>query len=290
MTDNVLREGDNEVTIEGILSENKLDYKTTAEGKDYISGDLWIETSESNIVPVNFFSFAVKKDGGPNRIYKNLENVVNNYKSIAKHGREGADRVRITGGTLESNEFYNAGGNLISTFRVRSNFINRVTGDFAPKADFAIEVYIQSSTEEVKDDTPTGRYLIKGIVPGYNGKIHLLTFFVENSKAIEYIKQNYSVGDTVKLAGRLANEMIEVNRTEEMEFGDDIITTFTRIKRELIVDKGSKPYEEAEKFPGDLIKQSMVERDVDLKTKQEKAMQQNTPAGAGFVTGEDVPF
>jgi len=290
MTENILREADNDVTIEGVLSENKLDYKTTAEGKDYISGDILVETSEGNIVPVNFFSFAVKKDGGPNRIYNNLKNVVDNYKSIAKHSRESADKIRITGATLEANEFYNAAGNLISTFRVRSNFINRVTGDFAPKADFAVEVYVQSLTEEVKDDVPTGRYLIKGVVPGYNGRVHLLTFFVENPKAIEYVKQNYSVGDTVKLAGKLSNEIIEVNRTEEMEFGDDIITTFTRIKRELIADKGSKPYDEGDKFSAELIKQAMVERDVDLKTKQEKAMQQASPAGAGFAASDDVPF
>jgi hypothetical protein len=289
MAQEVLKEAVNDVTIEGLLSENKLDYKTTEEGKDYISGDLLIETTEGNIVPVNFFSFSVKKDGGPNRIYNNLKNVIENYKSIAKHGRENADKVRITGATLEANEFYNAAGNLISTFRIRSNFVNRVTGDFAPKAEFSVEVYIHSLIEEIKDDVPTDRHIIKGIAPGYLGRIHLLTFFVENPKAIDYIKKHYDVGDTVKLAGQLNNEIVEITKTEEMEFGDDIITSFTRIKRELVVNKGSKPYEE-NAYPSDLIKRAMTERDVDLNMKKDQATQKNNAPGAGFTGSDDIPF
>jgi len=287
-----LREAQNNVVIEGILSENKLDYKKTTggatPGKDYISGDLLVEVTPNNIVPVNFFSFKFKKDGNPNRIYAALENVIKTYKSIAKHGREGADKVKITGGRIEANEFYNASGQLISTFRVRSNFVNRVTGDFNPDATFQVETYLQGITEEVKDDTPTGRMLIKGVTPMYGGRISLLTFHVEDPKGMEYIKANYQAGDTAKLAGDLNNEIIEINKTEEMEFGGDIIDTYTRIKRELLVTKGSKPYEEDERFDAALIKQAMVQREVDLKTQQEQSMAKASPA-PGFAK-DDEPF
>ncbi len=289
MSQNVLREGKNEVTVEGILSENKLDYKTTKDGKEYISGDLLVETSENNIVPINFFSFSVKKNGEPNRIYNNLKNVIENYKSIAKDGRDEADRVRITGASLEANEFYNAANNLITTFRIRSNFVNRASGhDYFPKAEFAIEVYIQNIAEEIKDDVPTERLVVTGVCPGYQGRIHVLSFYAEKESHVNYIKKNYSIGDTVKLAGVLSNEIIEVTKVEEMEFGDDVKKTFSRIKRELIITSGGRPYQE-NGFSSDLIKKAMAERDVDLKSKQEQTMQKNSGPGAGF-NDDDVPF
>lgn len=272
-----LREASNNVTIEGILRENKLDYKKTTEGKDYISGDLLIEVSPTNIVPVNFFSFRLKKDGNPNRIYAALENVIKTYNSVAKHGKDSADKVRITGGRLEGNEFYNAAGQLISTFRVRSNFVNRVTGDFDPGTSFQVETYLQGIVDEVKDDVPTDRLMITGVVPMYGGRISILNFFVEKPEGITYIKENYQVGDTVKLAGALNNETVEINRAEEMEFGGDIVNTFTRIKRELIIEKGGKPYEDDEKFDKALIKQAMTQREVDLNNQKEQAMAKASP-------------
>ena len=276
-----LTEAYNNVIIEGILAENKLDRKkTVGEGKDYISGDLLIEVSPDNIVPVNFFSFKVKKDGTPNRIYGSLENVIETYKSIAKYGREEADKVKVTGGKVEANEFYNVNGQLISTFRIRSNFVNRVSGEFNPEATFQVETYIQGITEEVKDDVPTGRILINGVVPMYKGKISLLKFFVASDKGKEYVQKNYSKGDTVKLAGVLDNEIVEINRTQEMEFGGDIVDTYTRIKREMIVTKGGKVYEEEEKYDTALIKQAMTQREVDLNTQKEQTMAKNAPNAA----------
>lgn len=291
MSTQELREAQNEVTVEGILIENKLETKVSREGKNYISGDLLVEVAPDNIVPVNFFSFQMKKDGQPNRIYASLENVANTYQSAAKHGRENADKIRITGGRIEANEFYNAAGQLISTFRIRSNFVNKVSGEFAPKAVFQVETYVQSIVEEVKDDVPTDRLIIKGVVPMYGGRISVLDFYVKDPNGVKYVQSNYSAGDTVKLAGVLDNEVVKVSKTEEMEFGDDIIETFTRIKRELIVTKGKKPYEDQnpDKFETALVKQALVQREVDLKTEKERKEAEATKANTDF-GADDVPF
>ena len=288
MAEDILREAQNEVTVEGALLENKLAYKqTAAEGKEYISGDMLIEVSPTNIVPINFFAFRQKKDGQPNKIYAALENVIETYKSTAKHSAENADKVRITGARLESNEFYNAAGQLISTFRVRANFVNRVTAKYNPQANFKVETFIQSMTEEIKDDVPTDRWVITGIIPMYGGRISVLKFYVVSPEGIQYVKNNYSPNDTVKLAGVLDNEVIEIQKTEEMEFGDDIIDTYTRIKRELIVTKGGKPYSEQEQYDTAMIKQGLVQRETNLKEQQQKAMAPPPSSGA---FGDDVPF
>lgn len=288
MTDQ-LREAANVVMVEGILTENRLDFRNIASGKA-IGGDLLLQVSQSNIVPINFFAAEKKKSGGKNKIYESLLTVKDDFKSAAKHGNSDADKIRITNARLESNEFYSAAGNLISTFRVRSNFVNRVTGDFEPGISFQVEAYVQGIAEEIVNDEVTGRLIIKGIVPMYGGRVSLLTFFVEEANGIKYIQDNYSVGDTVKLAGVINNHVEKVEKTEEMEFGDDIVNTYQKVKRELIVTRGSKPYEE-NAFDTDLIKKAMVDREAELKNAKEKALQTTTaPANKGGGFGANVPF
>ena len=289
MSEQILREAENRVVIEGYLSENKLDYKTSQQGKDYISGDLYIEVSESNIVPVNFFSFAEKKDGSPNKIYKALANVIENYKSIAKVGREEADKIKITGARLEGNEFYNTAGQLIQTFRIRSNFINKVTDVFNPQAVFEVEAYLQSIADEIKDEVPTDRLLVNAVIPMYQGRISVIRFVVNDSKGVKYIKDNYTEGDTVKLAGEVNNESIAVQRVEEMEFGDDIVQTFNRIKRELVITRGTKPYEDSRAFDPATVKKAMIQREIDLKTQLEEQQQNSKQFDTAF-SNDDVPF
>ncbi len=283
-----LREAQNVVNVEGILMENRLEQRDK-DGKDYIAGDLLVKTAEDNIVAVNFFSFAVKKDGGQNQIYKSLSTVKDNYKSAAKFGPDEADKVKIGGGRIESNEFYAANGRLISTFRIRSNFVNRVSGDFNPGIDFQVEAYIQGMVEEIDKEEPTGRLMVKGVVPMYGGKISLLTFFVEDTGGIKYIQDNYTVGDTVKLAGTINNNIQVIEKTEEMEFGDDIVTTFERVKRELIVTRGSKPYDE-KAFEVEAIKQAMGQREVHLNNLKSKSEQTAVTGGKGGGFGGKTPF
>lgn len=276
-----LREAENEVMVEGVLMENRLEFKPL-KTVNAIGGELLIQVSESNIVPVNFFASTTKKDGGKNKIYDSLETIKDQFKSVAQYGPELADLVRINRANLQANEFYNAAGNLISLFRVRSNFANRVTGEYSPGVSFQVEAYLQGITEELVNDEVTGRLMIKGVVPMYGGRISLLTFFVEDPSGIEYIQNSYSIGDTVKLAGTINNDVEKIEKTEEMEFGDDIVKSFERTKRELIVTKGSRPYEE-NGFDAELIKKAMVEREVELKNLKEKAMKPSAPAAAsGF--------
>lgn len=289
-----LREAHNNVKVEGILHENRLDIKTHADGRRYIAGDLLVQVSEDNIVAVNFFSFDKKKDGNPNKIFQSLNTVKDSYKSIAKHGIEEADRVSITGGRVESNEFYGQNGQLISTFRVRSNFVNRVSRELEPTAEFQMEGYIQGMTEEIlNNDEVTGRFVLNLIVPMYGGRISLLNMFLENPAGINYVQENYEVGDTVKVAGIIRNRVQVVTKAEEMEFGGDIVETRERVYRELIVERGSASYDTDEAFDPALIKQALVQREVDLKALKDKATQASVGKG-GFGGKEkgkvDTPF
>ena len=47
----------NKVTVEGLAYESKLAAKVSKNGKEYIGGELFILTSDDNVVPVSFFEF-----------------------------------------------------------------------------------------------------------------------------------------------------------------------------------------------------------------------------------------
>ena len=111
-----LKQAENSVKIEGILSE--IDLKTgstTKNGKtiEYIGGSIKVRVNQAlngeNVeldIPVYMFSNKLKNDGGPNPAYASIERVMNEYVSIAAAGIDAADRIRITNANIRMNEYY----------------------------------------------------------------------------------------------------------------------------------------------------------------------------------------
>ena len=99
MSETILREADNKVFVEGTVSEINFEIKEI-DGKEAIMGDIVIQLDDDSICTVDIFSYKFKKDGNENTIFKGLSTVMNEYKSIAKFGKEEADKVRISGAKL----------------------------------------------------------------------------------------------------------------------------------------------------------------------------------------------
>ena len=114
----MLREAENIVRIEGILSETEIklgSYVKDGNTVETISGVIKIRVNQ-NIngepvqleIPVHLFSNKFTKAGNINPAYESIERIMNEYVSIAAAGGEqGADAVRITNGKIQMNEFYN---------------------------------------------------------------------------------------------------------------------------------------------------------------------------------------
>ena len=269
-----LKEGINQVVIEGLLSENKLEKRTTADGRNYITGEMLIEVTKDNVVGVQFLSFEKKKDGGLNKVYASLATIMTGYKSIAQVGRDAADKVRVTSGQFDVNDFYAQDGRLVTYPRIKSNFINRVPGnaEFKPRAEFQVETFIRSMINEVINEEESGRLILKTFLVTYGGNVKPMDFIVEDEKGIKYIQDNYKVASTAKLSGKIINTTIEKTTTEEQAFGDPIVTTKTSSKREYVVTKGTEAYDSDNAFDPGEVKAAMQQREqylVDLKAKQE---------------------
>lgn len=307
MAENTMRQADNEVAVEGILQEVRLDIRESANKEEYISGEIDIETQEGSVHTFKLYSKAKKKDGTENGIFKGLKTVKEEYLSVAKVGKEEADKVRITAGQLGVNDYVGGDDQLKSFPQLSTNFINRVNAgdEFDPKAEFEVELFVQSVTEEVKNDEETGRVKLRGYVPLFGGRIAPLEFVAEGEGA-EYIRDTYETGHTVKIFGEIVNK-VEITRTKaEVGFGkanDKIKRNYTR---EYLITGGTEPYEEndSKAYKLETIKAALAEREVYLqglfdRKKQVKTQPKKEEKKSGFgtkkekkpvINTDDLPF
>lgn len=271
---NVLREAENLVVIEGVLVENNLKV-FEKNNKKTIAGQLIIQTDEKSFHAVNMISSQYKADGSENALYKSLETVMAEYKASAVHGLEQADKVRVASGKLSVKDYYTQDGRLVNFEQVSTNFINRLTAQEAekynPQALFTTEAYINGFVEEIKNEQPTGRIILKTIIPVYGGKIVPFKFILEEENAQQF-QSYYSLGDTVKLMGELVNTVETIKLTEEVQIGTAREITKNFNVRYFRVTGGTMPYEneDPKKYSVDIIKKAWAEREVylnDLKTK-----------------------
>ncbi len=304
-----LREADNQIVIEGILLENKLEEKEVSK-KDAITGELEIETSEGSTHTIRVFAYKLKQDGTESGLYKGLKTIMDEYKSVASVGRENADKVRINQGRLGVNEYYGQDGMLRSNPQLSTNFINRIQANeletYEPKAEFEVEIIVQGVKEETnKDGDETGRIIVNGLVPIYGGKIVPIKFVVADEGAASYVTDNYEKGLTAKVFGDIVNH-VEVTKTEvEVGFGKPQTKVTRKTTRELVITGGTPPYDEdnVKAYSVELIKKAMTEREVyleELKNKTKKNEEPKKEDKKGFdtkssskkptINTDDLPF
>jgi hypothetical protein len=296
-TKTMLREAENKVFIEGVVSEVNFEVKQI-EGKEAITGDIVIQLNDDSICTVDVFSYKLKKDGNENTVFKGLSTVMNEYKSIAKFGKEEADQVRISGAKLVVNDYYSNAGVLKSDVKVQTNFVNRMKQgeELNPKAEFEVEVFIHKINDEVnKDNELTGNKIISGLVPVYDGKIVPMNFIVSDPDIVKAIESLYEAGQTVRLYGDVNISITTTKTIVPVAIGKpkEVINTLTT--RELIITGGSEPYAEddANTFNVETVKNAMAVRTEmleELKNKKDAPKNSRGKASSVPNSGKKLPF
>lgn len=285
---NTLREAANQVVIEGTLMEVRHQEWTSGKG---LSIELDIEVAENEVHTVHGMSQYKKKDGSENGIAKGYQTVIDDYKSVAKVGREEADKVRITQGKIGVNEYYGQDGMLRSFPQLTSNFFNRLKADdeFNPRAEFEVEVFVKSVTPEIKNEEETGRVKMSAIIPVFGGKVIPFNFMVD-AEGAEYVSDNYEAGTTTKVFGTIVNFKEKKVVFEKAAFGKDKEKVTYNTVREYLITGGVDPYEEddAKAYTVDQIKQAMVERETyleEMKNKDKDSSKKEEKKGFGSKGG-----
>ena len=285
----MIKEAENNVRIEGLLSEVDLKYgsfkkKTTGEQVNSIGGSIKVQVNQ-NVngetvmleVPVHMFASEYTNNGKKNPAYQNMEKIMNEFTSIAVAGNAAqADAVRITNGKIVSNDFPNRRTGEISSYpRINASFVSKIRQDeMKPEATFTATFVVGKKAAEVdKDGIETGRYKVTGVLPQYGGKVDVIEFLTTNKKVIEAIDQYWNENDTVSAIGRLNFSSRTETVVKEVDFGEaqEMVRTFS--VSELILTGGSAtPLEGDRAYDINEIKEALAERKERLeKMKEENA-------------------
>ena len=278
----MLKQDTNKIEIAGKIIE--IEKRTGAkDGVDWISGTVKVETGKDNIIPIGFYSSALTKEKKPNKIYASLQTVCDSYKTVA--AGEEADTIVIDSAQLSENIFFPSPETLIRGFQIQSSFFNRkavVAGD--EHAKFTLTGTIVSIVDEIKNDLPTGRLILKLLVVQYCDKADIFDLVIDKPEAVNYVRNTCSEMDKLKVQGDIIiTEELEISE-EPTAFGEPIEQVKRKTTRELIVKSATPP------TPTDLTREQVDEllkkRETLTATKKaEAAAKENAPKTQSTTNG-----
>ena len=298
-----MRQAENKVFIEGILSENNLEVKEynkknadgTTKKAEAIMGTVTIKVpfeDKTVVVKPKFFINKYKNDGNSNPVFEKLIKTKENLVSIAASNEEEASRVRVSGADLRENIFVGRNGEIVSmTPQINASFLDIIKKeDFKPAANFTVEFVIGQIIDEVDNEgIETGRVKVVGIIPTYGNNVQVLNFYSGNANVKDAISQYWDKGNTVSAKGNLDFTVNTITKTIEMAFGDNEERTYTSTKNELIITGGSEPIDGEREFSTSEIEEACAKRKAqtekimqDWKNKQNKSSISNKMADLGF--------
>jgi hypothetical protein len=236
----MLKETTNNVFIAGQLVKKNLEIKDidvkdktgNVTGKEKaITGDLIIRTADGSEHEVSYFAKQMKKDGsGENSIFKGLQTVMNEYKSLEQFPNE-ADIIKIGSGQFNVQDYKGQDGEVKTYNGVRANFANRLTPneiETTPlESKFEVEGIITKTAEEIYKNEPTGNVKVSVNILGYEGTIIPVVLTVPQAIAEPFMGAGFFEGGFAKFAGKLINTKETVEVVEKMAFGADNVKVVT---------------------------------------------------------------
>ncbi|MFJ7678268.1 hypothetical protein ACIQXQ_09405 [Peribacillus sp. NPDC097198] len=305
MNQSNLRQLKNNVEIIGTLKSKELEVKDSAAGKTFISGKLVVQTITDEKVNEHVIKIFVMESS---KLYKGIEKVKNEYKTINQDGIKNADRIKVKG-TLKLNEYFGAQENLIQYNEVRGMYFQRLETN-NEEQDYAlasIETVIEGFSEKVDEEQlPKGQFAVKGFTVGWNDEvIELKDTFIDADLSQAFINL-YEPGSTGRLSFKLASYAEDVEKQQQSiatGFGKnveikDIFEPTKKYVSNIRIVGGDVPYVDSKKYTLkeiEIAKQIRINKIEELKIKNNISIsQQNNGFGQGApvqnVESESKPF
>ena len=278
-------QANNKINLSGKLMDVTLGNGTLSDGRPYQRATVTIRVtqtyhgkSETSDVQVGMFATEFTSSGKPNPAWRSL-NDLKQMRTAQNVGIDNASHVRLTGTTLQENNFISRTGQLINGWQLRGSFINEAK--IADVASFSTDIYIMNMMDEVdREGDTTGRMKIKGGIVQYGGKLDVVEFIVEDPDTIEYISRNWAENKTVNVRGRI-RVLSEEEEVQSSGWGEDVPETTTKFIRELIVTTGSdEPYEDDFAYDPVEIKKAFNDRKAAIEQMQINARTTSPKQGA----------
>lgn len=288
----MLKQAFNQIHIVGRLNEIDLKEKDSQkDNRHFISGkvNFLVEQNvggqmETEVIPVSVFAFEKTNTGKPNPAYKNAHDLMTTGTSVAATGdATKADVYELSGGRISENNFLAQDGTMTSYPVINGSFFTkRKPNEIDEEATFEQEIVIAQMFDEEKNDTPTGRLIIDGLVIQYNGLPDKVRYIVENKEAISYITQNWNNEDTVKVIGKIryCAETQEIQSSDDVGFGEAPVRTRIKTIKEFIVTSGTPAYDEDRKYDCEEVANALSDRKHSVEARLKDQQQNRTPSNA----------
>lgn len=275
----------NEVTIAGVLKEIEIEEKSTADGRDYVTGKATIKVDQEingkqvGCEPqVRFYSMKLTKDGAANKLYQQIVKYGEQFTSLAacpEDHPEQASKVIISKAQLTENIWVDpASGTPKTAFQIDAKFMNapRNAEEYEEGAKFEISGVLVNTARETANDEETGRLKVRMAVVGWGGKVDVIDLIAATSNAVNFIEANYNIGDTITLNGRINMAQKTKVWYEEQGFGEPLKRTKTESCKELVILGGSPSgLEEAYSYDYNDIKLGLEERQARIEDQKKKS-------------------
>ena len=289
----IMQQANNKVNLVGTLMDATMGSGKLSDGRPYERATITVRVNqtfggkaETSDVQVSMFATEYTSTGKPNPAWKSIQDL-KHMNTTQNVGIDSAAHVRVTGISLQENNFVSRNGQLINGWQLRGSFINEVRA--SDVASFVTEIYIMGMHDELdKEGDTTGRLIVKGGIVQYQGKLDVVEFVVEAPDTVEYISRNWSENTTVTAKGRI-RVMSQEEETESSGWGEDVPDTTTRFVRELIITTGSdEPMEEDFSYDPVEIKKAFNERKAAIEQMQINARQAAPKQGAGSANAAET--
>ena len=283
----------NKVNLAGTLMDVTPGEGKLSDGRPYKRATVTVRSTqtyggktETSDIQSNFFATEFTSTGKQNPAWKSLNDLML-MKTAQNVGIDNASHIRITGASLQENNFVSRTGNLINSWQIRSSFANEAK--VSDVASFVTDIFIMKMDDEIdREGVPTGRLKIQGGIVQYGGKLDVVDFIVEAPDTVEYIQRNWEPNGTVTVKGRI-RVLSQEEEVQSSGWGEDVPDTTTRFVRELIITTGDDECKE-EDFAYDPveIKKAFNERKAAIEQMQINARQSAPKQGAGSANAPET--
>ena len=214
-------------------------------------------------------------------------------------GDERPDVISITDGNFTVNDFKGNDGNVVSTNKISAKFINKIEpkdyDSTVLEAKFEVEGIIESITDEIIKNVPTGNLVVKlmairQLADGF-GKDATYTadslipikMIVGKSMTTAFRSAGYYDGAFVKFVGSVINSVEIVETVEKQAFGEDVIKKVKNYVRKNEIKSGNTP--------STIFEHELTQEVVDAMKAKRKAALAEVKAGLSKSDHEnDLPF
>lgn len=293
MSKNIMTQAQNKLNLAGKLMDVSFGDGKLSDGRYYKRATATIRVTqtyggkeETSEIPVGLFATEFTSTGKPNPAMKSILDL-EHMNTAQNVGIDAAAQVRLTGASLQENNFVSRSGQLINGWQIRGSFVNEAK--VSDIATFVTDIVILDMHDEVdKEGDTTGRLIIRGGVVQYNGRLDVIEFVVEGPEQVEYISRNWENNATVTVKGRIRVTSQEEEVTAS-GWGEEVPETTTRYVRELVIVTGDDAPKE-EDFAYDItdIKKAFNERKANIEQMQINARTHAPKQGAGSVNASDT--